>query len=120
METTVGTAFDSTPNVAPSPVYAVISELTEGISRPMFNQNSKPSALKELTVLVTLYGAEGSVKADLRPVWLAVKRLQGQFTSHPGIPRLIGQRLGASLPPSIDPASKRPMAGIQFILNYRE
>ncbi|WP_407570730.1 hypothetical protein [Deinococcus altitudinis] len=120
METTVGAASDSSPNTAPATAYAVISELTEGISRPMFDQGGKPSALKEMTVLVTLYGAEGSVKADLRPVWLAVKRLQGQITSHPGIPHLIGQRLGASLPPSIDPASKRPMAGIQFILNYRE
>ena len=113
-------AFDSTPNAAPATAYAVISELTEGVSRAQFDQGGKPSNLKELTVLVTLYGAESDVKADLRPIWLAVKRLQGQMTSHPGIPHLIGQRLGAGLPPSINQASKRPMAGIQFILNYRE
>jgi hypothetical protein len=120
VEAAVGAAFDSTPNVAPASAYAVISELTEGVKTPMFDQGGVPSDIKALTVLVTLYGAEGSVKADLRPVWLAVKQLQSKVASHPGIPHLYSCRLGAALPPSIDQPSKRPLAGVQFVLTYRE
>ena len=112
--------LDRSPDAPPAGVYAVVSELTEGISRPMFNQGGKPSALKELTVLATLYGAEGSEKADLRPFWLAAKAVQVKITRNPGIPYLIGVRLGPALPPTFDAGSRRPMAAVRFILNYRE
>lgn len=112
--------LDRSPDAPPDGPYAVVSELTEGVSRPLFNQRGVPSDLKELTVLVTLYGAEGSEKPDLRPLWLAAKQLRPLITRSPGIPYLIGVRLGPALPPTFDAGSRRPMAAVRFILNYRE
>jgi hypothetical protein len=112
--------LDRSPDAPPAGAYAVVSELTEGISRQQFRQQGVSSDLKELTVLVTLYGAEGSEKADLRPLWLAAKKAQDQITRSPGIPYLIGVQLGPALPPTFDADARRPMAGVRFILNYRE
>lgn len=113
--------FDRSPQGPPAGAYAVVSEITDGTTRQLFKgATGSPHALKELTLLATLYGPEDSEKADLRPLWLAAKAIQGKITAHPGIPRLIGVRPGPSLPPTYDGAEKRPLAAVRFVLNYGE
>jgi len=113
--------FDASPEGPPAGAYAVVSEIIEGTTRQLFRGvNGSPHALKELTLLATLYGPEGTEKADLRPIWQAAKAVQGKITTHPGITRLIGVRPGASLPPTYDRTERRAMAGVRFVLNYGE
>ena len=115
------TVYDHTPDPQPSGLYAVVSELIEGTTRRFFSgPTGAPHSLKEMTVLITVWGAEGGDKADLRPTWLAAKALQGKITEHPGIPRLIGIRPGPAMPPTFDRDEQRVMAGVRFILNYPE
>ncbi len=112
--------FDATPQPAPATAYAVISELTEADQQRLFDQGGVPHAIKEMDVLVSLWGAEGSTKADLRPIWQAVKRLQGLITSHPGIPYIRGTAQPLAIPPTIDRQARRPLAAVTFRLRFAE
>lgn len=114
------TTYDATPAAPPAGPYAVVSLLTEGINRQLFTDGGRPSAIKELTVLVTLWGIEGAALADLMPLWAQVKRLQGQITSHPGLASLHGVLPGPAIPPMLDRPAARPMAAVRFVLTYRE
>lgn len=113
---------ESPPAPLPPTAYVVVSELTDSMERQFYGTPTgyRPQE-RRLTILLTLYGREGWKLADLRPHYHALKRLGDiGITTHPGLPNVLGVTPGAALPPTPDPTSKRPYAGLRLHVTYVE
>ncbi|MCY1703636.1 hypothetical protein [Deinococcus sp. SL84] len=110
----LGGVYDSVPLSPPRGPYAVVSDISDVVTRQGFDHQDRQS-----TVLVTIYGAEQGTLGSLRPLWRSVRELGSAITSHPGLPPIGGCLLGPVLPPTFDPVTKRPYAGVRFLITYR-
>lgn len=116
----LGGVYDSVPLSPPRGPYAVVSDISDVVTRQGFDHQDRQS-----TVLVTIYGAAPDAAGQpqplgsLRPLWRSVRELGSVITSHPGLPPIAGCTLAATLPPTHDPVTKRPYAGVRFLIPYR-
>lgn len=115
---------EARPTPTPAGPYAVISTLTDGQSGATFYRESasgRSAQVRAVTLLVTLYGAEGWKLADLNDLFTPLRaELADLVTEHPGYPPLRGVTRGPVLPPTPDSDTKRPLAGVRLICTYLE
>lgn len=116
---------ESPPAPLPPTAYVVISELPVAKLRPFYVvETGEMLSLWRMPLLVTLYGREGWKLADLRPNYHKLMRLAdrgaAQITEHPGLPNIRGVSVNAPLPPTPDPQSRRPYAGVRLLITYVE
>ena len=110
----LGAVYDAPPVAPPKGAYAVVSDISDvAISTALDYQD------RQVTVLVSIYGAEGGTLGSIRPLVTRVRELYRVITSHPGFPPIAGVLLGPTLPPAFDPQTKRPFAGVRFLISYR-
>ncbi|MFC4428031.1 MULTISPECIES: hypothetical protein [Bacteria] len=111
------------PSPVPSGAFFVVSELTDGSTGTEFYRqaNGRTGQVRELTLLVTLYGQEGWKLSDLSSRFRTMRaQLPDLVDEHPGYPPLRGVRRGPVLPPTPDSLTKRPLAGVRLICTYIE
>lgn len=110
----LGAVYDSPPSAPPRGAYAVVSDISDVAARTALDYQDR-----QVAVLVSLYGAEGGTLGSIRPLVTRMRELYRVITSHPGFPPIAGVTLGPTLPPVIDPVTKRPLAGVRFLISYR-
>lgn len=110
----LGQVLDHVPASAPRGSYAVVSDISDVATDTRMEYQDR-----QTTVLVTIYGPEGGALGNLRPLWRDVRELGSVITSHPGLPAIGSCMLGATLPPTFDPDTKRPLAGVRYLITYR-
>lgn len=115
---------EARPTPTPAGPYAVISTLTDGQTGPDLYRESaggRSAQVRAVTLLVTLYGAEGWKLTDLNTLFSPLRAsLADLVTEHPGYPPMRGVTRGAVLPPTPDSDTRRPLAAVRLICTYLE
>ena len=114
---------ESSPDPMPTDAFFVISELADGrAGKPLYRQpdGHKPE-VRELTLLVSVYGKEGWKLENLRPLLRPVRVfLPDLVTEHPGYPSFLSVTRGLVIPPTPDSVTKRPLASVRLLCRYAE
>jgi len=111
--------FDRPPKAPPTGLYAVVSELTEGVTREgHLEADGRQLRDQVVTTLITLYGPEEAPLAALRAL---ARTVQGLTPAHllDGTPIAGVSGRGPHLPPRFDPTTHRPWAAARIALKHR-
>jgi hypothetical protein len=114
---------EAQPEALPNGAFIVVSQLTDGATGQSFYRepNGRTGQVRELTLLISLYGAERWTLAQLSALFQPLRaQLADLVDEHPGYPPLRGVRRGPVLPPTPDSVTKRPLAGVRLICTYVE
>lgn len=114
---------EARPNPMPDDAFFVVSELTDGrAGKPLYRQpNGHKPEVRELTLLVSVYGKEGWKLENLRPLLRPVRTfLPDLVTEHPGYPPFLSVTRGLVIPPTPDSVTRRPLASVRLICRYAE
>lgn len=115
----VNPVFDAPPKAPPLGTYAVVSELTEGVTREgHFEADGAQLRDQVVTTLINLYGPQEAPLAALRPL---ARTVQGLTPGHllDGTPVAGVAGRGPHLPVRLDPTTRRPWAAVRIALKHR-
>lgn len=115
----VNPVYDRPPDSPPRGPYAVVTELSEGVTRD-YHAQADGTAPREQTVttLITLYGAEQAPLSALRTLYRQAQDLTPtRLLDGTPVAGLAGR--GPHLPVRFDPTTKRPWAAVRVTLKYR-
>lgn len=113
--------YESRPAPVPAGAYVIASELADGREQDFFRgEDGFARQERRMTLLLTLYGAQGATPTALRILFRSLKHVHDLITEHPGLPPLARRvELGPVLPPTADP-NGRTFAGVRLIVWYVE